>query len=277
MFLRRILSLTLLVLTATLSLTACSGAPNYLNQDGPRYAGSYSIGAPDYAGSPQVVTWNIKYAKNIDDAIKTFQTSPELQAADVLLLQEMDAKGTDAIARAMKWNYVYYPASVHPKTNRDFGEAILSPWPLTDDAKIILPHASPRNGQIRIAVRASAQTPGAPIVVYSVHTETALMAPTQRQDQVQALLDDVAPDADHVIIGGDFNTVSPIERKALLQMMADADFGWLTEDAGATVKEGGVGVIMDYIFARGYEAQGTGVVDADASDHLPLWVKATPE
>jgi endonuclease/exonuclease/phosphatase (EEP) superfamily protein YafD len=34
---------------------------------------------------------------------------------------------------------------------------------------------------------------------------------------------------------------------------------------------------MDYIFARGLKPVETGVVFSDASDHLPLWVKTTPE
>jgi len=275
MLIRKSFLLLLLALTAVFNLAACSDTPNYLAPNKPRYAGSYSVGAPDYDGSPKIVTWNIKFSRDIDGAIETFRASPDLLEADAILLQEMDAEGVEAIARALELNYVYYPASVHPKTNRDFGEAILSPWPLTDDAKIILPHASSRNGQIRMAVRARVQTPDIPILVYSVHTETALMAPDKRVDQVQALLDDVPADARPVVIGGDFNTVTPVEREMLLQMMGDGDFEWLTEAAGATVQEGGAGIIMDYIFARGLVASESGVVDSDASDHLPLWVKTT--
>ena len=259
------------------ALAACTGAPNYLKPDGPRYAGSYAVDAPTYSGSPQLVTWNIKYSRDIDGAIETFTSSPELQQGDIILLQEMDAEGVDALARALKLNYVYYPASVHPNTGRDFGEAILSPWPLTDDAKLILPHQSPRNGQIRIAVRAWVQTPDDPILAYSIHSETALMSPNQRVEQVQALLDDIPAEAHLVVVGGDFNTVTPVERDVLLQMMVEKEFAWLTEEAGATVQESGVGVIMDYIFARGLKPVETGVVFSDASDHLPLWVKTTSE
>ncbi len=269
---RRMLLLALFPALLAL-LAACVGAPNYLAPDGPRYAGSYAGAALAYSGSPKIVTWNIKYARDIDGAIETFNASPALQQADIILLQEMDVKGVEAIARALELNYVYYPASVHPNTGRDFGESILSPWPLSDDVKIILPHKSPRNGQIRIAVRAWVQTPDAPVLAYCVHGETALMSPKQRMDQVQALRDDVPDEARLVAIGGDFNTVTPFERDVLLQMMTDAGFAWLTEDAGSTVQGGGVGVIMDYIFARGLKAVATGVVDSDASDHLPVWVQ----
>ena len=164
---------------------------------------------------------------------------------------------------------------MHPNTDRDFGEAILSPWPLSDDAKIILPHESVRNGQVRIAVRATVHLPDTPILAYSIHTETALMTPAQRQDQVKALLADVPADARFVVIGGDFNTVTPIERGVLLDMMAKSDLEWLTEDAGATVQEAGVGIIMDYIFGRGLDVTDSGVVESEASDHLPLWAETT--
>ena len=270
---RKSLLLILLLLTAGVMLVSCGSTPNYLDESGPRYTGAYGVEPANYDGAPKIITWNIQYAQDIDGAIETLSTSPQLQEADAILLQEMDENGTEAIARALHLNYVYYPASVHVNTRRDFGEAILSPWPLTNDAKIILPHESVRNGQIRIAVRAQVQTPHEPFLAYSVHTEMALMSPAHRIDQVKAMLDDVPDDAPFVIIGGDFNTVTPIERKALVDMMAEKEFVWLTEGAGASVKELGVGVIMDYIFARGFSARRMGVVDSEASDHLPLWVE----
>ena len=275
-FMRRFL-LLILLLAMALGLIACSNTPNYLDNDMPRYSGSYSVSPPVDDGVLKIVSWNIKYARDIDGAIETFDSSPELQQADVVLLQEMDNEGTDALARSLKMNYVYYPASVHPKTGRDFGEAILSPWPLSDDAKIFLPHESPRNGQIRIAVRAWVQTPGQPLLAYSVHTEMTLMPPWQRIDQIRVLQASVPDDAHQVVIGGDFNTLTPIERYYLVRMMNKEGFEWLTKDGGATVEEKGVGMVLDYIFARGLEAINSGVVDSEASDHLPLWVQAKPK
>jgi len=268
--------LAILLLLIGLSQSACMSAPNYLDAHNPRYAGSYSAGSAGYNGALRVVTWNIKFSKNIDAAIAAFRTSPDLQNADALLLQEMNEEGVDAIARALKLNYVYYPASIHPQNGKDFGEAILSPWPLRDDAKVILPHYSPRNGQIRLAAEAWIQTPGASVPVYSVHTETAMMARKERLDQVRALLANVPSDARYVVIGGDFNTLCGNDRRQLLQLMTEAGFRWLTADADATVTKGAAGLTMDYIFARGLREMKTGVVASDASDHLPLWVKTTP-
>ncbi len=277
---RRPLFFLLLLATAAI-LVGCASTPNYLAPDGPRYAGSFSA-TPDPAafdGHPRIVTWNIKYGQNIDGAIETFRSSPALQDADIIFLQEMDAEGVEAFARELNLNYVYYPASVHPNTGRDFGEAVLSPWPLSDDAKIFLPHESLRNGQIRIAVQALVHIPDAPIWAYSVHTETALLPPPRREDQIKALLTNAPDDGRPVVIGGDFNTITPIERHVLLNMMQDAGFAWLTAKAGATVsvQEADIGVIMDYIFARGLASHEAGVVQSQASDHLPLWAQTDLE
>jgi len=269
---RRLLPLTWLL--TLLVLSACANTPNYLMPIGPRYAGVYAPSTPADDGAFKALSWNIQYSRRIDDAIHFLQQTPELQHADVLLLQEMDGEDVEAIARALGMNYVYYPASIHVRHDNDFGEAILSTWPLTDDAKLTLPHYSPRNGQTRIAVRAWVQTPGLAVLVVNTHTETSLMTPAQRQDQVQAILADVEDVAFPVIVGGDFNTLTPWERRALLKAMRDAGFAWATADAGSTIRETGAGVTMDYLFARGLEPVRSGVVsDGDVSDHLPLWAE----
>lgn len=269
---RSFLFLFIVILTTNVLLSGCVTTPNYLDADAPRYTGSYSSGVNHrYDGTLKVISWNIKYAHDIDGAIETLRTASALAEPDVLLLQEMDNDGVVAIAKDLELNYVYYPASVHPNTNRDFGEAILSPWPLVKDAKIILPHQSVRNGQIRIAARAQVQLPDASVLAYSVHTETALLSPRQRIDQVEALLDDAPDDARYVIIGGDFNTVTPFERKVLVDLMRESGLIWMTEDAGGTVRGAGIGLIMDYIFAKRQEGLESGVVDSNASDHLPVW------
>ena len=54
----------------------------------------------------------------------------------------MDAPRTDAVARHLQMNYVYYPGSVH-ENGRDFGNAVLSRWPIVADKKLILPHRDP--------------------------------------------------------------------------------------------------------------------------------------
>src|SRR5260370_42537525 len=84
------------------------------------------------------------------------------------MLQEMDAPATQRIAAAMGMAYVYYPAGVHPRTHRDFGNAILSRWPITADQKLLLPHLGRlRHGQ-RIATVASIQAATSTVRLYDL-------------------------------------------------------------------------------------------------------------
>ena len=75
-------------------------------------------------------TYNLRWGRHVNRAIHVLQTRAPLRGADVVLLQEMDADGTERIANALEMFWVYYPAAIHPKRGRDFGNAILSRWPI---------------------------------------------------------------------------------------------------------------------------------------------------
>ena len=92
-------------------LAACAHARNYEDPAGPRVAGSY---AGTSEATVKVVTFNVKFAQHVDRALAVLQDSPDLRGADVIALQEMDGAGTEAIARALSLNFVYYPTAWHP-------------------------------------------------------------------------------------------------------------------------------------------------------------------
>jgi endonuclease/exonuclease/phosphatase family metal-dependent hydrolase len=152
-----------------------------------------------------LASFNIEFADEVELAIQEIGQSPELNAAAVVLLQEMDADGTDAVARELGYNYVYYPGSVNH--GQDFGNAVLSRWPIVADEKLILPHRNPTNGRIRIAVSATLDTPSGSVVAFSVHTETPWLGPRARLDQARAIVADAEQFTEPVVIGGDFNTL----------------------------------------------------------------------
>ena len=77
-----------------------------------------------------VVTLNIKFGRRVDRARQLFARVDELARAHIVLLQEMDAKGTEALASALRMSHVYHRATVHAKTGRDFGNAVLARWPM---------------------------------------------------------------------------------------------------------------------------------------------------
>ena len=116
---------------ATLGLGACASAQNYNDPDEPRHETRFgSAREPDE--TLRVVSFNVKFAVKVDEAIAVLRDTPALREPDILALQEMDAEGTERIARALEMNSIFFPAAIHPKTGRDFGNALLSPWPLDD-------------------------------------------------------------------------------------------------------------------------------------------------
>jgi len=109
---------------------ACASATNYLDPGGPLHEFRRD-GPPrgaDLSGPLRAVSFNIAYAVHIDRALEVLRESEALRDPDVLALQEMDAPGTERIAKALGMNAVYFPSGVHPKHERDFGCAVLSPW-----------------------------------------------------------------------------------------------------------------------------------------------------
>jgi endonuclease/exonuclease/phosphatase family metal-dependent hydrolase len=248
----------------------CASAHNYVESDRPLYETSFGA-EPASRDEIRVVTYNIEFGRNVTAAIEVLRSQPALQRLDVLLLQEMDASGVEAIAKALALNSVYYPASLSPKTNRDLGEAVLSPWPIEDRWKIQLPHLSRFSGHARAAVGVRIRIGDRYVRVYSLHLGTPINLSSQdRRDQLEAILEDAAraPAGDAVIIGGDFND------KKMAERVASSGLLWLTKDIGRTTAY----FSFDHVLARGLDP-GVGVnagVVREAkgvSDHLPVWAR----
>ena len=260
-------------LVAALTL-GCATVHNYLEPEGPRYAGgpnTVPAATPRADGSLRVVSFNIAYAKQIPEAIAALRADA-LRGADLIALQEMDAPGTAAIAEGLGLNYVYYPAS-RPSTGRDFGNAVLSPWPIEASHKVVLPGFSRGTHQARAAVAATVRVDGRAIVIYSVHlTSPWGMGGGGRARQVDAILADAAGHADPVVLAGDFNSHGVGER------VVARGFLWPTRKIGHSIGP----FSYDHIFVRGLrlaEGVSAGVAKAGpkASDHWPVWAALLPE
>lgn len=257
----------LLVALAILAGAACAPTVNYLDPAGPRFAA-------DYAAQPQgptvrVVSFNVKYARRIDEAVAAFRAEERLRGADLIALQEMDASGVDCLARSLALNYVYYPAVRHPTSGRDFGNALLSPWPLLDDRKILLPHRGRARRSLRIAVGATALVRGRPLRAYSVHLETAgSVSGRQRREQVEAVLADARTFTGPVVVAGDFNSTG------VLAAFVEDGWVWPTRGIGRTISL----FSWDHVVARGLTPVAcafAGRVPGSrrASDHVAVWAE----
>jgi endonuclease/exonuclease/phosphatase family metal-dependent hydrolase len=271
----RVLSLRLLVAgsVAAIVLAGCAQMYNYLEQETPRFSGSFAVVQP---GTPEVITiasYNIKLGDEVERALAELTSHAEVNGAEILLLQEMDEAGTERIARTLAYNYVYYPASVHTATDRNFGNAVLSRYPIVSDNKILLPHGNFTRGQRRIAVRALVEFESTCVQVVSVHTENLSLSIEKRLEQVQALLD-VIPASPHLaIVGGDFNTIEAPAASSTVSMFKEKGFEWVSESAGATASFAVIDVQSDHVFTRGFnEIRAGHIEEANASDHKPIWI-----
>jgi endonuclease/exonuclease/phosphatase family metal-dependent hydrolase len=254
------------ILAATLAAVGACRPGNYVDVRGPRFVGGPTID-DQRSRNPDtliVASFNIAFSRQIDSAIAVLRSDAMLRRADILLLQEMDDDGTRRVAEAMHMRYVYYPAIRHNRTKRDFGNAILSAWPIESDAKIILPHISRYARTQRIATAATILVGPRRIRAYSTHLSTIADAGTSsRRNQLRAIAAD-AEGFPFVILGGDLNSKSAGESLPLV------GYSWPTADGPRTT----LGGQWDHVFLKGFHSDGSGIVDdRGASDHKAIWVR----
>jgi endonuclease/exonuclease/phosphatase family metal-dependent hydrolase len=267
-------------LAIALCAAGCAKAVNYPNVTEPiaTWQTQQATRPSDTTGTFRVVSFNIAFAIEIDKAIEVLKGSPPLQNADVIALQEMDGPGTERIARALRMNSVYFPSGVHPRHKRDFGCAILSPWPLVEPRKLILPHRARFSGLQRVATSAIVMRGTEPIRVYSVHLPAPMsISGGSRKDQLRALAANADSAGMPVVIAGDFNSYGKVEE------LERAGYHWVTKDLGGTVPKRFLGIPIqnlryDHVATRGLRIPGRpdtmGVIhdNRGASDHRPIWV-----
>lgn len=247
----------------------CGMPNNYRGVTGPRYAGLPDVNGtmtPTAGDSLRVVSFNIAYAKRVDSALVLLTSEPGLREADVVLLQEMDDIGTKRLASALGMSYVYYPAFMHFRTGRDFGNAVLSRWPIVADSKIVLPHRSRHQRTYRTATAVTIRVNDVPVRVYSTHLGTMIdIPPGKRREQLRTILEDALL-YPRVVIGGDLNSGT------VARVAQEAGYQWPTEHGPRTTLIGR----WDHVLFRGLDAPeigsaGTVTEVRNASDHRPVW------
>jgi endonuclease/exonuclease/phosphatase family metal-dependent hydrolase len=192
------------------------------------------------------VSFNIEYALEMKRAIRVLRSDADLREADVMLLQEMDARGAKMAADSFGMHYVYYPAIYNNYARKDVGNAILSRWPIVSDAKLILPSHSRYAKTQRIATAATIDFAGQAIRVYSTHLGTpADLGHAGRVAQVQFILRDAA-EHERVIFGGDMNS------RDIGQLVADSGYAWPTQTIPRSNSFGRI----DHVFFEGSSRRG---------------------
>lgn len=250
-----------------LALWSCASVSNYLDPAGPHYETNH--GQPrDPEPAFRVVTFNVEKGERVKQAVAALQRHPDLRDADVVVMQEMNAPGVAAVAEALRMNSVYFPASRQPHEGADWGNAVLSPWPIEGGRKVLLPHLSRFTDRARIATVARVLRPSGVVRVYSAHLGSPLgMGESKRHEQAAVILSDAEKSAEPVVIAGDFNS------QGVGVLFLERGYCWPTRHIGPTVSR----LSFDHVFARGLcgapEALRAGVAREikDASDHRPVW------
>ncbi len=227
-----------------------------------------------------VVSYNIQFAEHVEQAIDDLRTAG-LDRPDILLLQEMTPEGVEAVAAALDLNHIYHPAAIHPHHSKLFGNAILSPWPISNDRILILPHPHPWSGQNRIAASCDLDIAGRPVRTVSLHLATAVVAARQRFEQATAVVDSLVHGFDGpVVVGGDFNTSAPNDVINIRKhYRREARLLPVRLPPACTVRWHiwrvlDVGCKLDHLFIRGLRAGTSGIADeAAGSDHFPIWAR----
>ena len=179
--------------------------------------------------------------------------------------------------------YYAWAAPPLPKSSKESeeetGVELLSPYPLRDVTRIVLPHAGP-GGRWRVALGATIKVGKTDIRVYSVHAETRIPL-DQKLDQYRAVLTDLKrfPKSTPAILMGDFNSWEPDTVKGVRKLFTGEDFTTPFPDDDWTFKRNAVvfdvDLKLDWIWLRGLKATNSAIDRSiTVSDHYPLWLVA---
>lgn len=235
----------------------------------------------------RVVSYNIRWRGGDDlrRLIELFKLDAEIGNATILGLQEVDRNkrrtgNTNTVKQIAEELGMYYawtsPPPVEPGREEETGVAILSPYPLYDVERIVLPHEGPGRRR-RVAVGATVRISDTPIRFYSVHSETRLKI-AKKIEQMKSVLTDLANYPPHMpaIVLGDLNTWEPKAVSRTIELFRSANFTTPFDNGKSTFKRKillvGINLKLDWMWLRGLEATSHGIdYEIKLSDHWPLW------
>lgn len=222
-----------------------------------------------------VISWNIQFGIAVDAAINALTSTTHLRGADVVLLQEMDSAGAARIAAALDMDHYFEAACTHPKSGREFGNAVLSRGPISNHRVVDLPHQSRWQGTPRIAVGADTMLRGTPVGLWSVHTEVPTLGARKRRAQFQRTAEAAAEHSPGCyLVGGDFNTPTARSIARLSDSMRHLGARHISETSGHSLVRARRRLTLDHLFAQGLVESRCGTVEVPgASDHRALWAE----
>lgn len=244
--------------------------------------------APD---TIKIVSYNIRWRGGDDlrRLIAFLRDDPEIGRATIIGLQEVDrnrkrtgnVNTVRLIAEEIGMHYAWAAPPPSEKSKQpqeeETGVAILSPYPLADVRRFVLPHAGP-NGRRRAAIGATVQIGSTPVRVYSLHAETRTTN-ERRLQQFQTVIDDAQTNhakIERVVVLGDFNTITEKDVLATSKLFTGARFQTPFSNDEETWRTFIIRLKLDWLWLRNLRPIEHGIDrDIGLSDHWPLWTKVT--
>ncbi|HEV2860901.1 MAG TPA: endonuclease/exonuclease/phosphatase family protein [Pyrinomonadaceae bacterium] len=230
----------------------------------------------------KVVSYNIRYraGEELEQLIGLLRSDPEIGGASIIGLQEVDrnrkrtgnVNTARRLADALGMNYAWAAPPSAEGGEEETGVAVLSPYPLRDVTRLLLPHEGPGSRR-RVALGATVRIGETDVRVYSVHAETR-MPLEKKVAHWRAVIEDLAHHkaVAHTVVLGDFNTIKGKDVRAARRLFSEAGFETPFPDDRSTWKTFVVKLKLDWLWLRGMKPVSFGIDrDVEFSDHWPLW------
>ena len=242
--------------------------------------------APESPADIRVVSFNIRWrgGEDLKKLSEFLRNDPEIGNAVVIGLQEVDRNkkrtGNQNTVKILAENLgMYYawaaPPTPKPSQEEETGVALLSPYPLTEVKRLVLPHEGPGRRR-RAGLGATIKVGDTAMRVYSVHSETR-MSMDKKVAQMKAALEDLAgyPANMPAIVMGDLNTWEADAGVRTVKLFKGAGFH-TPFDGDSTFCQQILFVPLklklDWVWLRNIEAKAHGIDrQVKLSDHWPLW------
>jgi endonuclease/exonuclease/phosphatase family metal-dependent hydrolase len=268
-----------------------------------RAGGSVTCAAPEILERPfqgpaigelpdelTVVSINLGKETDADRIAAELLEQDVLEDADVLSLQEVtrEESGSNVAERlALRFGMSSIVAGAGPTSSGENQDAValLSRRPLRDPAVIELPRYGLRiRSRCRVALAATLSFGIDDVRVVGLHLDTRVNA-QRRQVQMDPVLDTVKNFEGPVVLAGDLNTnafwwfehLVPVpfvndQPRALFDHLAGLGFRTPFVPGGKATNDF-LWLQLDWIFLRGLDAGGSGVIPVEFSDHHAIWVR----
>lgn len=228
----------------------------------------------------RVMTFNIRHALGLDGQVSLERVARVLEGVDIAFLSEVDRfwlrsglRDQPAVLQELTgMPYAFYaPALNLPGPSRQYGNLLLSRFPILDAQAVPLPR--PQGAEARVMIEARLDVHGEEWFVAGVHLG---LDREERRLQVEAIQARAAAAGPHRVLLGDFNAT--LEAPELSSLVEGEGPVWIDGLAGAppTYPAWGPTARIDHLLlspSLASRRQGSGVDSSDASDHLPAWVE----